>query len=174
MNMPFDTLLWLFTAGVAVHNLEEAMWLPAWSASAGRWHRPVSRAEFRFAVLVLTLVLLAAAVAVSVAPPGSWASYLFFGYVFAMVANVFVPHVAASLALRTYMPGTASALLLNLPLGALLLRQGFRSGRIEAGIFAVAGPLVALGILASIPLLFWIGRRFAARPGRGSETTRAS
>ncbi len=52
--MRFTFLAWAFVIAVAIHNLEEAMYLPAWSRPAGHWHAPVAETEFRFAVAVLT------------------------------------------------------------------------------------------------------------------------
>jgi hypothetical protein len=52
----FENLYFLFLLAVTLHNLEEAVWLPDWSQQAGRWHRPVEKIPFRFAVLVLTLL----------------------------------------------------------------------------------------------------------------------
>ena len=102
--MSLTTLGWLFTLGVLTHNTEEALHLPAWSVRAGRWHAPVGKTEFRFAVAAL------------------------------------------------------SALLLNLPLGALYLGRALSERTIELGVFVWSGPLTALAIVASIPILFWLGR----------------
>jgi hypothetical protein len=44
-----------FPVAFALHNLEEAIWLPAWSRTAGVFDPVVGGFEFRFAVLVLTL-----------------------------------------------------------------------------------------------------------------------
>ena len=76
-----------------------------------------------------------------------------------MVLNVFAPHVIATVALRKYMPGTATAILLNLPLGCLFLGRATSEGDIRLRVFAWSGPVIVLRILASIPLLFAIGRR---------------
>jgi hypothetical protein len=35
--MSFGNLEWLFPSVIALHNLEEAIWLPEWSRQAGRW-----------------------------------------------------------------------------------------------------------------------------------------
>lgn len=59
--MEFDLMAWLFVLAVAAHNLEEAIWLPAWSKTAGRWHPGVGKTEFRFAVFVLTALAAVAA-----------------------------------------------------------------------------------------------------------------
>ena len=50
----FQHWQWLFPAAITVHNLEEAIWLPGWSRTAGEWHAGVGAFEFRFAVAVLT------------------------------------------------------------------------------------------------------------------------
>jgi hypothetical protein len=33
--MRLERLLWMFPVAVTLHNLEEAVWLPAWSQHAG-------------------------------------------------------------------------------------------------------------------------------------------
>jgi hypothetical protein len=159
--MGFGLLAWLFVAAVAIHNLEEAIWLPAWSQIAGRWHQPVDNAEFRFAVLILTALAAAAAGLASVQGKGSFGAYIVAGYGLAMLLNVLIPHVLATLWLSRYMPGTGTALLLNLPITLLLLRQAFLEGYVEPWAFLIFGPAVVVGIVALIPLLFWMGRKFA-------------
>jgi hypothetical protein len=58
------------------------------------------------------------------------------------------------------MPGTATAVLLNLPVTIGLLTRAFREGYIEPHAFFIFGPMVVIGIVASIRLLFWMGRMF--------------
>jgi uncharacterized protein with HXXEE motif len=65
--MTFFTLTWLFVLAVGLHNLEEALWLPAWSERAGRWCNPVGAREFRFAVVILTAAAAVAALAANIA-----------------------------------------------------------------------------------------------------------
>jgi len=156
--MPLAALAWLFTVGVLLHNLEEALWLPAWSTRAGRWYRPVAAPVFRFAAAVLSLAFLVLTLAAGWSPPGSVAAYLMAGYVLAMVLNVVAPHVLATIALRRYMPGTATAVLLNLPLGLLYLRQALAERFVELQVFRWAGPLVVVGLLAALPTLFALAR----------------
>lgn len=163
--MGFVSLSWLFVGAVAAHNLEEAIWLPAWSQTAGRWHRSVGSAEFRFAVLVLTLLAVFAAWLATVQGKGSLGAYLVAGYALAMLLNVLVPHLLATLFLRRYMPGTATALLLILPVTLGLLREAIRDGDIDWQSFLVFGPMVVAGIVALIPLLFWIGRKWVQTTG---------
>lgn len=157
--MPTSTLIVLFVAAVLLHNAEEATSLPQWSRHAGRWHPGVGDAEFRFAAVVLSGALVVSAILATHAGPGSRAAYVFFGYVFAMVVNAVVPHLAATIARRAYMPGTATGLLLNLPLGSALLYRGVSEGWVAIDRFAWVAPAVSLTLLASIPVLFAIGRR---------------
>jgi hypothetical protein len=73
-----------------------------------------------------------------------------------MFANVFIPHILASLVFRSYAPGLVSAVLINLPVMGFLsiraVREGWVSGR-KAAAFAVAVPLAIAGL---IPMLLLI------------------
>ncbi len=166
--MRFDALAFAFALAVTIHNLEEALFLPAWSRRAGRWRVAVGASEFRFAVIALTLLAyLGAALAAAALPIGA---YLVCGYALAMALNAFVPHLAASVALRAYAPGTASGLLLNLPIGVALLIEAAAERRIAWPTFAWAGPATVAAIVAAIPLLFALGRALAARLGGGGQS----
>src|ERR1700724_1952658 len=109
--MPLILIGWLFTLGVLLHNAEEALYLPAWSAGAGRWYKAIPPREFRFAAAVLSAIFIGITAAASLSSSGSTAAYVMAGYALAMVLNAFVPHVLATLLMRRYMPGTATALL---------------------------------------------------------------
>ena len=68
--MRFETFRWLFPVAITVHNLEEAIWIPGWSQNVGKWHPPVGRYEFWFAVGVLTvLAYVLMALSIRHAPP---------------------------------------------------------------------------------------------------------
>ncbi len=157
--MSLVQLGWLFTIGVLAHNAEEALLLPSWSRLAGRWHRPVTDSQFRFAVSVLSAALLILMSVASFSVPRSVPAYLVTGYVFAVLLNVLAPHLVVSIGMGKYMPGTATAVLLNLPLGGIFLYRALSDGYVEPRSFAWSGPLVALSGLASIPVLFALGRR---------------
>lgn len=164
--MDFITLTWLFVVATAVHNAEEALWLPAWSRTAGRWHGAVGATEFRFAVAVLTVLAAFSAWLAAMQGKESLGTYLVSGYALAMTLNAIFPHFLATFALRRYMPGTATGMFLNLPIGVALLTQAMSEGYIDAAAFLRFGPLVVIGLLASIPLLFGIGRGMAELNGR--------
>lgn len=160
--MSFTTVVILFVAAISLHNLEEAIWLPRWSRQAGRWHAPVMECEFRFAVIVLTLLAAASAALALMQGPQSLGAYILSGYALAMGLNVFIPHVSATIIMRRYMPGTATAVLLNLPVCAALIGAAVREGQIDLDRFLWIGPLVVVGIVALIPVLFGTGRRICA------------
>lgn len=156
---PFARLQWLFPIAITVHNLEEAIWLPAFVA-AHRTEVPwiVDSGQFRFALVVLT-------VAAWIVTYGSWRkgpktlwAYLTFGSIIAMLVNVFVPHLPAAIMFRGYAPGVVTAVLFNLPVMTFLsvraIKERYVSGR-KAVAFAIGVPL---GVVASVPALFALGR----------------
>ncbi|MCG6536697.1 MAG: HXXEE domain-containing protein, partial [Syntrophales bacterium LBB04] len=157
-KMDFVLLSGLFALAVTAHNLEEALLVPTWSQSAGRWHHPVGAREFRFAVAVLTVFAYVAVYLAVVGGKEGVGAYLLAGYALAMLLNVAFPHVLATLVMRRYAPGTLTALLLNLPVTVLLLHQGLQEGYVQAHRLAWVGPLVVVVIVAAIPVLFAIGR----------------
>jgi hypothetical protein len=162
--MAFETLSGLFVAAVTAHNLEEAVWLPAWSRYAGKWHPEVTSFQFRFAVGVLTALAALAALLAVLQGKASAGAYLLSGYALAMALNAAFPHLLASLAMRRYMPGTATALLLNLPIAIALIRTALDEGYIILPLFLLTGPVVVVAIVISIPLLFWLGRKVSRAP----------
>jgi hypothetical protein len=52
------------------------------------------------------------------------------GFAIAMSMNAVFPHLAISLAERSYFPGTGSGILLNLPLGLWFVKREMRGGRL--------------------------------------------
>jgi hypothetical protein len=156
--MSFQNLLWLFPIVILLHNMEEAIWFPGWSKRADRWHAPVAPGAFRFAAVILTVLAFAVTWLSAESGKQSVWTYLAFGYMAAMLANVLVPHIAVTVAMRSYMPGVATAVALNLPVLSLLvvlaLREGYVSGWTAAGYSVCAAGL----LLLSIPALFKLGR----------------
>ena len=54
--------------------------------------------------------------------------YLMFGYIVAMLANVFMPHIPASFVFHSYAPGAVTAVLINLPVMGFLSIRAVREG----------------------------------------------
>lgn len=155
--MDFRRLQWLFPIAVTLHNAEEAIWMPGWAAKhlEDVVGRPPGATEIRTALVVLTVAaFVATCLSVRRGPESVWA-YLTFGYIIAMLANVFVPHVPAAIVVRGYAPGVVTAVLINLPVMSLLavrmVRERWVSGWKAAG-FGVGVPLVLGGVIVS-----WVG-----------------
>jgi len=112
----------LFLLGFSLHNIEEALWLPAWSKHARKYHKEVSPNEFRFAVIIVTAIgyLLTFQYFVF---GGDYAAakYIYLGFILVMVVNVFFPHLIATIVLKKYAPGLITGLMLNAPLGVYIL-----------------------------------------------------
>lgn len=157
--MNFTEWQWLFPVVITLHNLEEAIWLPAWSNHAGKWHRPVSPSAFRFAAAVFAALAFIVTFWSARAGRESVGAYLITGYALAMLINVLVPHLLATVAMRRYMPGLGTAIVLNLPVTIVLLRRAFAEGYVSFPTFAYCGVLVCVTLAASIPLLFAVGKK---------------
>ncbi|MGX9705985.1 HXXEE domain-containing protein [Laceyella tengchongensis] len=168
-ELSFLYFQWLFPIVVTLHNLEEAIWLPAWSQTAGKWHAKVGKREFRFAVLVLTVLAYGLTyLSWSNGPESVW-SYLNCGYILAMLLNVFLPHVAATIALRQPCPGVWTAVACNLPINLLLLYLAFHDQWITGKTFLIFAPFTVAGIALSIPLLFFVGKQLPTCKRRNSS-----
>jgi hypothetical protein len=157
--MDFSTLSYVFALAVTIHNLEEAWLMPAWSKNSGRWHPAVGPAEFRFAVVVLTLLVYVCVFLAVREGKESLGAYLVTGSAIVMLFNVVFPHLAATLVMRRYAPGTATALIGNLPVTLLLLQAALQENYVHLPKMLWSGALIALVVMGMIPALFLLGRR---------------
>src|SRR5580765_4312239 len=110
--MDFRKLQWLFPIAVTLHISEEAIWLPAWHVRrrlADVVGRPMGVGEIRVGLFVFTVAAFALTFLSTRRGPRSVWAYLTFGYILAMLANVFVPHVPAAILLHGYAPGVVTA-----------------------------------------------------------------
>lgn len=153
--------MWLFPIAFTVHNVEEAIWLPAFSQHAGRFHPRVEPAEFLFALVPITLLGWLVTGAFALYGAQSWAGYLFFAFNMGMAVNVVFPHLAATVVLRRYCPGLATGMVLLLPSTVYLLLLGYTGRYYSLPILLLLTPVLAALVVGSIPLLFRLGRRFA-------------
>lgn len=149
----------MFLLAVTLHNLEEAVWLPDWSQQAGRWHRPVEKIPFRFAVLVLTLLAYLCAYLGLMGGKQSVGIYLLGGYAFVMLVNVFFPPLLAAVWLQQYVPGLGTALALNLPVCSGLLFVVLKEDYVSPWPLLITGCIFAGGALILIRVLFKLGER---------------
>ncbi len=148
-KLNIKTCALLFLAAITLHNIEEALFLPSWANPVGI---TISSSEFAFAVMVLTVLAYVSAY-FAIRDGGRWA-YFYTGYALAMFLNVFFPHLLTSILVQDYAPGTGTALFLVLPTSLLVLYTSIKDGVVDRAKFYVAGPIVVLGMMVSIPLLF--------------------
>lgn len=157
--MSWYIAIWLFPVAVLAHNVEEAIWLPGWSATkAGRWHKPVGAFEFRLAVTVLTLLAFFLAVMAHLKGVESIWTYLLAAYALGQGVNVFLPHLAAVFATRSYSPGLATGVVLVWPASFSLLYESLMEGGLEWYQFVIVTVLFVPAVLALIPILFRLGK----------------
>jgi Protein of unknown function with HXXEE motif len=146
----------------ALHNLEEAPGMAAWSSRLpGRWPPPVTTRQFAIAVGLLTL-LMAAVAAWAYLAPAQLAAQMALGALQAAVfVNVFTPHLVMFLRLRRYNPGLVSAVCLSLPFSLFFFRQALAVGWLSATGLAVLLLLAPLVMLASIVASLRLGALLA-------------
>lgn len=150
----------LFLLGFSLHNIEEALWLPAWSVHAKRYHKPVTAGEFRFAVIIVTAIGCLFTFQYFIFSGAYIPRCIYLGFVLMMVLNALFPHLAATVALRRYAPGTATALLLNVPIGSFILVTSIGSESELLQVLAAAAAVTAI-MLPLIKLLFIAGKKIA-------------
>jgi hypothetical protein len=160
----WPAILWLFPIATLLHNLEEAIWLPAWSQHGSHLHPPVEPFQFRFAVM--TLSLLAFVLTYLASRGGQRSLELYAAYSAAMLANIVFPHILQSVLERAYTPGIATALAVNLPVnGYLLWRITLRDARVTPKRLLTTMLFFVPPLVASIPILTWFGAVLARLVG---------
>ncbi|MBN2283175.1 MAG: HXXEE domain-containing protein [Deltaproteobacteria bacterium] len=160
-----DQIQWLFPIALTFHNLEEWIWLPGWSRKAGKFHGAVGEFEFRFAVTVLTVAAYVIT-ALSISDhEGSVSDYLFAGYCAAMLINVIMPHLVATLVMRSYAPGLITGALFIAPVTICLLWRLLSTGTVTAVPLIIWSGGFIVMIVGIIPVLFALGRKLRSMGG---------
>ncbi len=154
--------LWLFfPIAITLHNLEEAIWLPAWTKHAKQFHKPIEANVFYFAVIFVT-ILAYLSTFLAVAFPSSWLwKYIFHGFLGAMILNTIFPHLVSTIILRRYSPGLITGLFLLLPINSIILYQSVMLGHIKLTDLMISILIVSLALLSFLPLFFKIGEQLA-------------
>lgn len=149
---------WLLPAAMLLHMLEEVIWLPLWSQTAGAWHPVVGGRAFSFASAVVVVLFAAAAWAAQLGGRESLGAYLTAGLAVLMLINFFVPHAGAALHLRTYAPGIITSAFVMVPVSLFVIQQALAQGFISILLF-VGASVVTVGVAAVIwPWLLGLGR----------------
>jgi hypothetical protein len=167
--------LWLLPLGLAVHDAEEWATLPGWFAAhrdvlerlvvqhpaAGRALQGLSGSASQQACAIGLVVLLSFVVTAGAARSGRRGGWLATYAVALGAAVLHVPvHVIQAVYFRSYMPGLFGAVLVLLPMGALVVRRLLAERLVAPGEMALAavaglavfGPLV----IAAHSLACWL------------------
>ena len=144
---------------IALHNLEETLWLPAWSNSrTDRWHSATRAFPFRFAVTILTMAAVTIACYAQQGGSSGLGFYILAAYALGQSMNIFMPHLIGTIATRTYMPGLATGIAFVLPASGVFLVNAFSSPDFDPRRFFIVSLVFIPLMLLSIPLLFRIGQ----------------
>jgi hypothetical protein len=158
--MSRKTLLWLVPIFLTIHNLEEALLMPAFiekrNASVPGSMReiipPVTYKQFLTALVIITVIPYLIALFWLNRP---WAVYLLTGLQAVMLINV-CAHTLMALFLRGYAPGLITAVVINLPFSLYLMKRAvsekWMSRKAVALMFPI-GLLVHGPVLAGLMLL---------------------
>jgi hypothetical protein len=151
-------LLLFFPLAITLHNIEEALWLPQWSKHAARFHAPVEKNEFHFALIVITALAYLATFLAALFPDNTYIARLFYGFLGAMIINAIFPHLIATIALKRYAPGLITGLFLIIPINSILIYRAVIIG--FTSFIEIVITTIALGaiLILLIPLLFKAGR----------------
>lgn len=152
--MSRKALLWLVPILLTIHNLEEALLMPAFierrNASVPGPMReilpPVTYRQFLTALIIITIIPYLIAL---LWLGRRWALYALLGLQVVMLINV-LAHTLMALFLRGYAPGLATAILINLPFSLYLLRRAVKDRWISLRAAALMFPV---GLLIHGPAL---------------------
>lgn len=161
MDLEPSTAALLLALAVTLHNIEEMVWLPGFP------HPPALKLDvptpaFRFAATVIAAIFWAAALALSAGWP---VEAVIAGFALAMIVNALVPHLALTIALRRYHPGTATAWLAVVPAALAYLASIGGAGRVGEGAFLAGAAAGLVGLAAALPVLLALGGRITRRAG---------
>jgi hypothetical protein len=152
--MSRKALLWLVPIFFTIHNLEEALLMPAFierrnsavPASLSKIIPPVTYKQFLVTLIIITVVpYLITFFWLS----RRWALYLLVGLQVVMLINIFA-HTLTALFLGGYAPGLITALVINLPFSLYLLKRAAQEKWMSRKALALLFPL---GLLIHGPAL---------------------
>lgn len=158
-QIDYKKLIWVMAIAETIHNLEEAIWLPAVSQAAGVGPLAVGAFEFRFAVTIVTLVFYGIIYYFSRYDHQA-AKYLMAGLLVMTLFNVFMPHLIGTMITGRYAPGVISGILLNVPVCLYLLWRGLKDGVYKTSTLVFGSLVLALITLPLLVVSFALGRFF--------------
>ena len=131
--MSRKALLWFVPLFITIHNLEEALFMPAFlqtrnssiPASLRSLIPPITYRQFLIALIAMTAMPYIIAWLGDLDRAGSRGLYLLLGLQVVMLYNVFA-HVLMAAVMGGYAPGVVTALSINLPFSLYLVRRAVK------------------------------------------------
>ncbi len=161
-SLTFKQILWLIPIVLTLHNIEEALTMPAWVMA----NVPLIKESLPVAIdiaftptqLLLSLLLATAVpfIVTFVCVNGEKRSgklYFLFLLQAIVLLNVFIPHIAASVRMKQYNPGVITAVCINLPFSLYFFRRTFREGYLRSREWV---PLFLLALLIYGPVAWML------------------
>jgi len=155
----------LFGIGVTLHDLEEARFLVGWSRAHLKLRFEPDPKTYWVLTSLVTVVIWIPVVGVCLSKDGASFQNALSGFALAMAVNAVLPHFTISLVTRSYSPGVGTGMLLNLPLGVLLIRERLAEPSIEPVEFWRAAVLYALLLAVGAFGSLYLSARPAGRRG---------
>jgi len=155
--MSRKALLWLVPVFITVHNLEEALFMPAFlktrnasiPSSLQGLLPPITYRQFLIALIAMTAIPYAIALLGNLEREGSGSLYLLLGLQVVMLYNV-LAHVVMAGVMGGYAPGVVTALIINLPFSVYLVRRAVKerwaSRRVIVWLFPIGLIVHAVGL----------------------------
>ncbi len=151
----YNSLLISFAIGVTLHNLEEAIGLPAWAKKNAKFvpftPKPMIYWVLTSLISVFVWILVFAALKM---PDNGFIANFMIGIALAFAFNAFFPHFVLNFLRQGYSPGIGTAIALNLPLGVAItfykIGAGFKPD--WTLIFAI---IVGFGFITFGALYMW-------------------
>ncbi len=152
-------LLLFFPLAITLHNIEEALWLPQWSHHTAKFHPPVEKNEFHFALIIITSLAYLVTFFHILFPDVVLFVWMFYGFLGAMIINTLFPHLIATIATKKYAPGLFTGLFLLMPVNSILIYRAVAIGVTTITEVIMATVVMGILLILFIPLLFKAGRR---------------
>ena len=150
--MTFTQLLWLVPILFAIHNLEEAPFMAAWTQKLPNSPiKPVTTPQFSIAVTILTILSFVITFWGIDGAPGSIELLLILAIQAIMLVNAIVPHIATTIKFKMYSPGVITAVFLNIPFSVYLFSRAINEN------FLITNQLIWLFVFAPFAMIALAG-----------------
>ena len=160
-------LLWLVPVFVTIHNLEEALFMPAFlqarnsSIPAGLRSLlpPITYQQFLVALIIMTSMPYLIAWLGNLERERSGGAYLLLGLQVVMLYNV-LAHIVMAAAMGGYAPGVVTALIINLPFSLYLLPRALRERWAPHRVIVLLFPIGLIVHAVGLPSLIILAGSF--------------